>query len=323
MLRWKARSVAGFLFAGAFLSGCASLAPQTQSLRQQPPAGLRPHVELTAVPFYPQEDYYCGPAALAMVLNAAGIETTPDALLDQVYLPGRKGSLQVEMLAAARRQGLVAYELQPELADLLREVAAGTPAVVLENYGLSWYPLWHYSVVIGYDLEREEIIRRSGLRERRTLPLAAFEYLWKKEGRWAMVVLPPNQLPATATETRYAAAVAALEKGGRVKEAQVAYGAMLKRWPSSLAAQIGFGNTAYASGDLATAETAFRQATLDHPDSTAAFNNLAQTLADRGKNEQALAAAERAVALGGPMLAAAQATLEAIRKKGRSAPEAR
>lgn len=76
-------------------------------------------------------------------------------------------------------------------------------------------------------------------------------------------------------------------------------------------------------GDLATAETAFRQATLDPTDAAAAFNNLAQTLVDRGKIDEPLATAGRAASLGGPMLAAAQATLECIRKQPRSAAATR
>ena len=49
-----------------------------------------------------------------------------------------------------------------------------------------------------------------------------------------------------------------------------------------------------------------------------ALNNLAQTLLDRGKIDEALLVAQRAVELGGPMLAAARATLEEIREKRRS-----
>jgi len=98
---------------------------------------------------------------------------------------------------------------------------------------------------------------------------------------------------------------------------------LLKRWPNSLVGQMGRGNTAYALGDLASAESAFRQATLAHPDSAAAFNNLAQTLYDRRKIKEALAAAERAVSLGGPQLAASRATLEEIRRKQRSTAERR
>jgi Tfp pilus assembly protein PilF len=78
---------------------------------------------------------------------------------------------------------------------------------------------------------------------------------------------------------------------------------------------MGRGNTAYAMHDLETAEAAFRQATQDHPDAAAAFNNLAQVLVERGKLNEALATAQRAVSLGGPLLAATQATLEEIRKK--------
>lgn len=318
----KARLIAGFLFLGALLSGCSSIAPQTYALKEalkEHPLDLPPRAELTQVPFFPQDDYYCGPSALAMVLNAAGVNVSPDALVEQVYLPGRKGSLQVEMLAAARRHGLVAYELEPQVTDLLREIAAGTPAIVLENYGFSWYPVWHYSVVVGYDLPELEVIRRSGKRPRITTPLTIFEKIWKHENYWAMVAVPPGRVPATATEPRYANAVVALEKSGQSKNALTAYNALLKRWPTSLAGQMGRGNTAYALQDLATAESAFRQATQDHPDAAAAFNNLAQVLADRGKFDEALAAAEHAVSLGGPLLSATQATLDEIRKKTETA----
>jgi tetratricopeptide (TPR) repeat protein len=315
MWHLKARLSAGFLFLGILLSGCASFAPQAYELKEQRPADLPPSAELSTVPFFPQDDYYCGPAALAMALNAAGIKATPDSLVDQVYLPGRKGSLQVEMLAATRRHGLIAYELEPKLVDLLREVAAGTPVVALENYGFSWYPVWHYSVMVGYDLESEEAIRRSGLKERQPMPLGVFEYLWKKDGRWAMLALPPDRVPVTATENRYAAAVAALERSGQPKNALIAYNAMLKRWPSSLVGLMGRGNTAYALKDLETAEAAFRQAAADHPDSAAALNNMAEVLAERGKLDEALATAQHAVSLGGPLLPTTQATLGEIRRK--------
>ena len=315
----KARWLAGFFFPAALLlGGCAGLAPQTFALRDHPPADLAPRAELPDVPFFPQDEYYCGPATLAMVLNAAGVKVSSDALVEQVYTPGRKGSLQVEMLAAARRNGMVAYVLEPELSHVLREVAAGTPVVALENHGLKWYPLWHYSVLVGYDLERREAIQHSGRDARKVLPLGLFEFLWKTEGRWAMVAVPPGRLPVTASERRYAEAVVALEKSGHTRNARAAYEAMLKRWPSSLAGLMGSGNTAHALGDLERAETAFRQAATAHPDSAAALNNLAQTLLDRGKLDAALAAAERAVGLGGPLLPTARATLEGIRARQRT-----
>ena len=311
----KARLTAGFLLLGALLGGCASILPQATALRDQPPADLPPRAELKDVPFHAQEEYYCGPAALAMALNAAGVGVAPEALVDQVYLPGRKGSLQIEMLVAARRNGAVPYELEPKLETVLREIAAGTPVIVLENYGLPLFPAWHYSVAVGYDLAAGEIVRRSGLKPRQPMPFPAFEYVWKREGYWAMVAAPPDRVPATATEPRYASAVVALERSGQIKSAHIAYSALLKRWPSSLAGLMGLGNTAYALKDLAAAESAFSRAAREHPDTAAPLNNLAHVLAERGQLEEALAAAERAVSLGGPLQATAQNTLEEIRRK--------
>ena len=311
----KARFTAGFLLVGIALGGCAGLLPQSSALHDQPPADLPPRAELREVPFHAQEEYHCGPASLAMAVNAAGLDATVEELVDQVYLPGRKGSLQIEMLAAARRRGLVAYPLEPRLTDVLREVAAGTPVITLENYGFKIMPRWHYAVVVGYDLAAGELVRRSGLTPRQTMPFHVFEYVWKGDGHWAMVAVPPDRLPATASESRYAQAVAALERTGQVRIARTAYETMLKRWPSSLAGWIGSGNTAYALGDLAAAESAFAQAVQAHPDAAAAHNNLAHVLAERGKIPEALAAAERAVSLGGPLLSSAQATLAEIRKK--------
>lgn len=65
------------------------------------------------------------------------------------FLPDRQGSLQIEVLATARRQGLVALTLALQLHDLLRQVAAGQPVVVLQNLSLPWVPLRHCAVVVG------------------------------------------------------------------------------------------------------------------------------------------------------------------------------
>lgn len=297
-----------------FLSGCAST-PQTRALLDSLPEPLPGHIELAEVPFFAQEDYQCGPAALAMSLDVAGIKTTPEALVPEVYLPNRHGSLQVEMLAVSRRHGVIAYQLAPKLTDLLAEVADGTPVVVLQNLGLSWYPVWHYAVVIGYDLDHAEIILRSGRERLQVLPMTTFEHTWGRGSYWAMVALPPGKIPNSAEEVSFVSAVSAVEKIGYSERAQIAYLAALKRWPGNLAAQIGVGNTAYRMKDLVQAEAAFRQAIQDHPDSVAALNNLAQVLADLGRDGEALSFARRAVALGGPLEDIAQATLSDIERR--------
>ena len=313
----QARVIAGFVFVLSLLAGCVSL-PQSEALRREGGAGLPPRAELAAVPFFAQEEYQCGPAALAMALNAAGIAATPEALTDEVYIPARQGSLQVEMLAGARRHGLLAYELAPELKDVLAEVAAGNAVIVLQNLGLwAFHPYWHYAVVIGYDLEKNEILLHSGTKARRAMAIGLFEFLWIDGGRWAMVALAPGRLPASAREADYASAAAALERSGHIAEARLAYTGMRERWPGNLVGLMGLGNTAYALGHVTEAEYAFRLATALHPLAAAAFNNLAQTLADQDRLDAALDAARKAVSLGGPSLPTAQATLEQILKQRR------
>lgn len=305
------------LFAGVALLlsllGCAGT-PQVDSIRRH--AGTLPaRAELASVPFFPQETHQCGPAALAMAANSAGAATSAAALTAQTYLPDRQGSLQAEMLAAARRQGLLAYPLAPSLADLFSEVAAGTPAIVLQNLGLAAFPKWHYAVVIGYDLARAEVVLRSGLEQRQVLPFRTFEYTWARSGYWAMLALPATRLPATAEENRYVAAALALEQTGQIEPARTAYQTALSRWPHNLTARMGLGNAAYASGDNKLAEAAFRQAAADHPRDWAPLNNLAHVLASQRRYAEALAAARRAAALAGAENAIVRDTLREIQER--------
>ena len=311
----RACRLVGFFVLSAMLSGCALILPQTSALQKSPPLISPTNIELESVPFFAQEKYQCGPAALAMVLNSAGVKVTPEELVDQVYLPSRKGSLQVDMLSATRRNGLLAYELAPQLQDLLLEISAGHPVIVLENYSFGLWPVWHYAVAIGYNLKEEEIIRRSGTHFAEILPFSAFEYIWKTDGYWSMVALPLDQIPASATETRYANAILAIEKSGHTKNAHIAYNTLLKRWPKSLVGLMGIGNTAVKLKDLEGAKSAFLIATQEHPQAVEAFNNLAYVFSELGETEKAIISAENAVALGGPLLEKSKETLLEIRQK--------
>ena len=311
----KACKVAGFFLILSLSTGCAYFLPQSSALIKQYPDGILTKVELTQVPFYPQEKYQCGPATLAMALNAAGVSVRPEELVDQIYIPARKGSLQVEMIASTRRHGLIAYELAPNLADVLKEINGGTPVIVLENYSFGLNSIWHYSIAIGFDLNEKRIIRRSGLHAYESMPFGAFEYLWKSDGHWAMVAISPDRLPATATLDRYLNAVMALERSGQIKAAHIAYGTLLKQWPDSLAGQMGLGNTAYAMHDLVSAKDTFLKATQDHPEAVAAFNNLAMVYLELGETDAAIVTAEHAVSLGGTLIEEVKSTLYEIKQK--------
>ena len=299
----------GVLYVVLLLGGCAT---QTHGLLRAPPAGLPRQVELASTPFFAQERYQCGPATLAMALQAAGAGTAPEALVSQVYVPEREGSLAIEMLAAGRRNGAVSVVIPPRLDALLAEVAGGTPVVVLQNLGFSWVPQWHYALVIGYDLDREEVVLRSGLTERLPMAMSTFERTWGRSDYWAMLALPPGRLPRTTDEPTTVTALIAFEKGSDPAKARLAYEAALRKWPHNLALLMGRGNTAYAMGDRPAAAAAFRDVTTLHPDAAPAYNNLAIVLNELGQVAAARQAAEKAIALGGPWREAALDTLKAI-----------
>jgi tetratricopeptide (TPR) repeat protein len=242
------------------------------------------------------------------VLSHAGASVTLEELTNQVFLPGRKGSVQVEMLAAPRRYGLVTYAIKPNLGDVVREIAAGNPVVVLQDYGAWPIKLWHYAVAIGYDADTGHLLMRSGTTERHKMTFALFEYSWQGSAYWAMTALPPGRIPATAEPARYLSAVAALEGAKQPEAAATAYRAMLERWPDNAGASVGLANAYYAQKNLAQAEAVLRKAASVHPEDVVILNNLAQTLSDAGKNDEALKFIERAAALESPHTAAARDT---------------
>jgi hypothetical protein len=154
-------------------------------------------------------------------------------LATEVYTSGRDGTLSHDLIGAARRHGRLAVPVAG-LPALLEEVAAGYPVLVLQNLGLDWYPQWHYAVAVGYDLAAGEIVLRSGAERRRVVALDTFARTWERADRWAIVVMAPDALPASAAEEDVVRAAAGLERVGRLREASVAYDAVLRAGPAAL-----------------------------------------------------------------------------------------
>ena len=302
------RGIGWIVLTALILSGCAvwQRGDWPQDL-----AGTPPQREIASVPFFPQDEYQCGPAALAMVLAWSGLDVKPAELTEKVYTASLQGSLQPAMIAGARRSGRLAYVISGT-ETLIREIAAGHPVIVLQNLGLSWIPVWHYAVAVGYDTPRDEVMLHSGLDARQRLSMPVFQNTWARAGDWGLLVLPPGELPATATEGRFVEAVLGLEKAKQPAAAVQGYRAALNHWPQNLPAVMGLGNSYYALGDLKNSEAAFRQATESHPHEGAAFNNLAHVLLTQGRRQDALDAARQAVALGGPHQSVFRKTLEEI-----------
>lgn len=277
--------------------GCAVISPTPQSdaLAQGAPAGLLPQAELESVPFFPQTPYHCGPAALATTLVHAGFDVTPESLADRVFLPSREGSLQVEMLSAARRAGSVAVVLPGDLGTACAEVAGGRPLVVLQNLGLAIAPRWHYAVLVGYDLGAREVVMRSGATRREVMSFELFERTWARGGHWLLATPKPGDWPASTREVDAVTAATGFERAVTDASQRLrVYDGLVARWPDNLPGRIGQGNAHAALGDWRAAADAFERAATRH-DSAAAWHNLALSRWTLGEREGARKAAQRAL----------------------------
>jgi len=265
-------------------------------LSELPPELPQSH-RIAEVPFFPQESNQCGPAALATVMNYRGKGVTPEELTDTVYLPERKGSLQVEIIARARQEDLLVYPLAQSLPDLIIETANDNPVLVLQNLGLGVLPKWHYAVVTGYDLSAKTVTLNSGKQQDYTISLKQFINTWQKADDWAIVVTQPANPPATAQPIAFVKAVNDLEQVGELTAAEAGYRAALVRWPSDKLALFGIGNFYHVQGNYKKAEKIYEQLIDNHPEFAEAWNNYAYLLLAEGCPDQARTSAACAVAL--------------------------
>ncbi|MEZ5532792.1 MAG: PA2778 family cysteine peptidase [Steroidobacteraceae bacterium] len=286
------------------------------------PADTPPQVDLSATPFFPQDDHQCGPAALATLLGASGAHVTPAELVGDVYIPARKGSLQIEMLAAARQRHRIPYVIEPRFETLVRLLAEGRPVLVLLNLGVDAWPIWHYAVAVGYERDAGRMLLRSGRTQRARMSLWRFKGAWGRAHRWGFVVLRPGEVPQAATASGFAAAVADFEhidKGAALR----AYVAGITRWPDAPLLRLGAANMRLAEGDRAGAEEDLRELLLRAPNDVAARNNYAELLSLRGCREAALAeiAVAREHARGTALAVAVDATAGEINARAPAAGE--
>ena len=230
------------------------------------------------------------------VLEASGADVTLPELIDKVYLPGREGSLQVEMLAATRTSGRIPYRIDGSMSALLAELQDGRPVLVLQNLGVAAFPRWHYAVVVGFDPASDELVLRSGTDHRRVTPLRTFLHTWRRSDYWGFVALPPNELPANVNRSRYLAAIASLENAGRLDAAGVAWQVALAEWPEDTVALFGAANTALRLQEYDLAARRYRQLLSKNESLVVARNNLALALAGQGNVDEALAEIDRAIA---------------------------
>ncbi len=275
------------------LSGCTAIAVADRIIPKQPqdlPTDIR-----LEVPFIEQTDNLCGPAALAMVANYYGQNVSVEDIEKFIYLPEKKGSLQIEMHAAARRLDLVAFSTHMDLTSLRAEINAERPVIVLQNLAFNVYPVWHYSVVTGRSPDNDYLLLHSGRHEYYRSAWSTFENTWRRGKYWALIAAPAGEIPGSISENEAIKAAIDLEKVGKFRSAQLTYAAIIERWPNNFTAHIGLANTHMQLREPLAASNAYKHALRLNKHSAQALNNFAYSAFELGCEITALEASSCAV----------------------------
>ncbi len=174
----RLRAVLAIFFALA-LSSCATGLPRGFT----PPADSR---TIPGVPFHAQEDYQCGPASLAGVLNFLGDPVTPDEIARVVFRPELRGSVSLDLALYPRGRGLSSRFWRGTVEDIVRNVDAGQPLVLMLDLGLGPVSTYHFLVAVGY--APQGLIANTGRREHALLPWAEVLRTWERADYWTLLV---------------------------------------------------------------------------------------------------------------------------------------
>lgn len=293
------------------LSACAGTPQSDRLLRDLPVKFIQPH-EITSTPFYAYQDHQCGPSALASLLEYNGIEVDFAALVRRLYIPERKGTLQIELVSASREFNLIPYIIKPDLYAVLDEVRSGRPVLVLQNLGVNWYPKWHYAVVIGYNLPQKELILRSGTIKRYVMSLYTFERTWQRSQSWALLLLKPGELPKSGSALRFMNALRGFGLEQHQSVLLPAYQTAMLHWPDTLVLKMGYGNLLHQAGEYKSALQQYEAVIRQEPNYAPALNNAAQIYLRLGDPVKARNYVQRAIAIGGVYIEEYRSTLSDV-----------
>lgn len=162
-----------------------------------PPSPPAAH-HIRGVPLAEVREDWCGPAALAAVLQFHGEKVAAADIAADIMLPGYHGSLNLDLLLWARKHGMDVWAENATEAKLKRAVAGDRPVICLVRRRGRIADRNHFVIVRGYDDNRRTWLVDDGGGEERARPMDAFDSDWAALGRWMMVVEGRKPAPPPA-----------------------------------------------------------------------------------------------------------------------------
>jgi hypothetical protein len=200
------------------------------------------------------------------------------------------------MVSSARQHDMLAYADQGDLLQLLSLISEDIPVIVLQNLGTTRYPLWHYALVFGYDLQAESVIVHTGRTERRIVPMDLFESTWRKGSYWLLAVLPPEKSSKYFNAFLYIKSAQDLMEVGKQDAAIRALESATYQWPDYWLSYFLLGNH-YLSDRPALALSWYKEGLDSGTKNPSYLNNYAYALIENDCNLQALDVIQEAISL--------------------------
>ena len=143
--------------------------------------------------FFKQDKNFCGPSALAVVINYWGDKVTQEEIAESIYRASIKGSLTIDLENYAFERGFFAQAGEFELDELGPKIREGIPVIVMLQV-MPFIKKNHYLVLFGYDETRQAVLVYSGKEEPELMTYGDFIRKWESAGKWALVVAPPQKV---------------------------------------------------------------------------------------------------------------------------------
>lgn len=140
------------------------------------------------VPFVRQRDKFCGPAAMASVMNFYGQNISQDQIAKEVYSPELKGALISDMEDFARGMGFNASTINGDENTLISLIDENVPSIILVDLGIWVVSVPHYYVVYGYNESTETFIINTGFTSSKEINFKDLDKEWEKMNRLMLIV---------------------------------------------------------------------------------------------------------------------------------------
>ncbi|MCS7163856.1 MAG: C39 family peptidase [Thermodesulfovibrio sp.] len=141
---------------------------------------------INSVPFFPSNDFQCGPASLAMILNFLGAKITVDEIAKEIYSKEARGTSDFDMILFAQKRGFKVLNYRGSIEDIKEKIKENKPLIVMTDEGYWFYKKYHFMVVLGFD--DKNIIVNSGKKMHEKINIKEFKKKWSKAGYWTLLI---------------------------------------------------------------------------------------------------------------------------------------